>query len=415
MFGSEILDVAIGVVFVFLIVSIICSAVREGMEAWLKSRAAYLEHGIRMLLHDMEAREGGLARAFYDHPLIRSLSATQYKPGPAASTPSLLARGRGLPSYIPAQNFSLALLDIAARGPATDAVSSDPAAPAISLESVRLNVRNLGSPAIQRLVLTAIDTAEGDLEKARRSIEAWFDSGMERVSGWYKRTTGWILFWIGLAVAVVLNINAITIGDYLYRNSNAREAVVARAQIAVADTGYLSRSYQEARAELDSLRLPMGWSQGWGAPLGWLERPDSLRTDLRVWRAGNQNVSIWNDIVAPPIGWLIIAIAATMGAPFWFDLLNKFMVIRSTVKPNEKSPPEASEDRQVRPAESGRPPPTATDHGHGRRPSEPGVPTVRLTSPDPRDAESARDGCEAIAGGTATRDEDLPAASGGVA
>jgi hypothetical protein len=37
-----------------------------------------------------------------------------------------------------------------------------------------------------------------------------------------------------------------------------------------------------------------------------------------------------------------------LGAPFWFDVLNKFMVIRSTVKPYEKSPPEASEDRQNR-------------------------------------------------------------------
>jgi hypothetical protein len=35
-----------------------------------------------------------------------------------------------------------------------------------------------------------------------------------------------------------------------------------------------------------------------------------------------------------------------LGAPFWFDLLNKFMVIRSTVKPHEKSPEEGSEDKQ---------------------------------------------------------------------
>jgi hypothetical protein len=48
------------------------------------------------------------------------------------------------------------------------------------------------------------------------------------------------------------------------------------------------------------------------------------------------------------LGWLITALAVMLGAPFWFDVLNKFMVIRSTVKPYEKSPPEASEDRQNR-------------------------------------------------------------------
>ena len=65
MFGAEILDVAIGVVFVFLLVSVVCSAIREGIEAWLKTRAAYLERGIRELLHDRNGR--GLARNFYEH------------------------------------------------------------------------------------------------------------------------------------------------------------------------------------------------------------------------------------------------------------------------------------------------------------------------------------------------------------
>ena len=44
------------------------------------------------------------------------------------------------------------------------------------------------------------------------------------------------------------------------------------------------------------------------------------------------------------LGYLSVAFAATLGAPFWFDLLGKFMVIRSTVKPTEKSPDESSKD-----------------------------------------------------------------------
>lgn len=68
----------------------------------------------------------------------------------------------------------------------------------------------------------------------------------------------------------------------------------------------------------------------------------------------------------PPVGWLLTALAATLGAPFWFDVLNRIIVIRSTVKPREKSPEEGSEDgpaRRRRPraapagAESGRLPP----------------------------------------------------------
>ena len=51
---------------------------------------------------------------------------------------------------------------------------------------------------MQRAILLAIDTAEGDLQKAQANLEAWYDSTMDRVSGWYKRSTQWILFAIGL-------------------------------------------------------------------------------------------------------------------------------------------------------------------------------------------------------------------------
>jgi len=82
----------------------------------------------------------------------------------------------------------------------------------------------------------------------------------------------------------------------------------------------------------------------------------------------------WNP--APPVndvpnvlvlilGWLVTAFAATLGAPFWFDVLNKIMVIRSTVKPHEKSPEEASEDRQKPPA-----PPSPLERSGFSRPPE---------------------------------------------
>jgi hypothetical protein len=45
------------------------------------------------------------------------------------------------------------------------------------------------------------------------------------------------------------------------------------------------------------------------------------------------------------IGIAITALAISQGAPFWFDLLNKIIVIRSTVKPREKSPAQPSKDK----------------------------------------------------------------------
>jgi hypothetical protein len=68
--------------------------------------------------------------------------------------------------------------------------------------------------------------------------------------------------------------------------------------------------------------------KGLGDLIGW---PKQLADDWSILRA-----------IA---GWILTAIAISLGASFWFDLLNKLMVVRSTVKHFEKSPAEGSEDR----------------------------------------------------------------------
>jgi hypothetical protein len=91
------------------------------------------------------------------------------------------------------------------------------------------------------------------------------------------------------------------------------------------------------RQELSRLDLPIGWdnaefSAPWSPGRQWTQYP---------W---------WENILEPLLGWTMTALAISLGAPFWFDLLNKIMVIRSTVKPHEKSGEEGSEDRQPRPS-----------------------------------------------------------------
>jgi hypothetical protein len=93
MFNSGILDVVIGVVVVYLQLSLVCTAVNELVALWLGKRAKELEKGIRGLLTKPE-----LVDKFYDHPLIKGLQPDGRKP-----------------SYIPSRTFSLALMDIVRR------------------------------------------------------------------------------------------------------------------------------------------------------------------------------------------------------------------------------------------------------------------------------------------------------------
>ncbi len=374
MFGSKILDVAIGIIFLYILISILCSAVREGLEAWLKTRAAYLEHGIRELLHDKPAT--GLAQSLFNHPLVFGLFSGAYKASDATKPFGNFASSENLPSYIPAKNFALALMDMAARGPKTDEANLDKRAPAVSLDNIRSNISKLDNAPVERALLTLIDSAQGDLNLAQAKIESWFDSAMEQVSGQYKRATHLILFLIALTVAVGLNINTITIADYLYRNDAERAVLVAKATEA-AKKDPASTSYDEAKKEIKEMKLPIGWTAGWQGLNG--ESP----------RWSGAWFSTWS---AQLFGWLLTAFAATLGAPFWFDVLNKVVALRSAVKPQEKG----REDEN-------RPPSAVTPQ------PQPGT-----SAAPPLGDENKTDGCD-VAITDVTPDEDLPAAEGGVA
>jgi len=410
MFNSAILDVVIGVSFVFILVSTMCAAIREGLESWLKTRSSYLEHAIREVLHDRSGT--ALAKSFYEHPLVNSLYQGNYtpklsepKPGAAPMKPPLF--GKNLPSYIPARTFALALIDIAARGPATDAASSDPGLGKITLESLRASVGNLQNPAVQRIMLGAFDVAENNLESVIASLEGWYNGSMDRVSGWYKRTTQYIVLGIAVVVVGALNVNTFVIVDHLYRDETLRKTVVAAAQQTSEKV-----SYEEASASLQNLTLPIGWSRGWSAnPKG-----------------DDEPFEAWNDLFAPIIGLLITAVAAMLGAPFWFDVLNKMMVIRATVKPREKSQEEGSEDRaQIKSMSKDRRsdvvPAALPTPAPALGPSVAPPSSVAASRPQVAvldDDDDGHDGCdhgEAQSAGNAafTNDEELPAAQGGVA
>jgi hypothetical protein len=352
MFGSTVLDVGLGVILVFLLISFIATALREAIESWRKARAAYLEKGILELLGGSSASD--LAKSFYDHPLIYALYRGEYSPQEATSgikgfflrnaRELFMPRGRSLPTYIPAKNFAGAIIDLAVRGPFPSDYASAQTQAEVSVVTIRANAGQLTNPRLIRAVLAATDFANGDVSKVRDNLQDWFDSSMDRVSGWYKRATQVWLFGIGLLLAAILNINTFRIADGLWRDKSLRDAIAARTeamardttyQRLLVDTTYRKQDLRQAMLALTALNLPIGWS-------------DVAKKEARD-RSDAGGGSFWSFWLLAFSGYLLTAFAVTLGAPFWFDVLNKFMVIRSTVKPHEKSPEESSEDRQKAP------------------------------------------------------------------
>lgn len=384
MFGSEILDVAIGLCLIFLSVSLICTAAREGLEGILKMRSMDLERGIRELLNDPDGST--IAKSFYEHPLIYALYSGTYDPAKLKATVNPLASPgmrmsfwarRNLPSYIPASSFAGALMDIVARGAMSGTPYPSPMGQTLSVEKLRASVYTLPSDKLQRALLSAIDLAQGDLDAAKKNLESWFDSSMDRVSGWYKRRTQLFLFLLGLTVAVAMNIDAIHLTERVSRDKALRTTLVQQADKIVTPPAGVNtpnetlanlqkQSFAEVKAQLDDLGLPIGWS----SPVPQLEAACAARQPAAsAAPAGSaapctKRHSDTYTYFKMGLGWLITALAVMLGAPFWFDLLNKFMVIRATVKPHEKSPEEGSEDRAASP-------PAAPPAGSGRKKATP--------------------------------------------
>lgn len=354
----DILDVAIGTVLFFLTVSLLCSSVRELFELVLKSRGRTLERGLRELLDDPEAQI--LVRSIYQHGQIAALFRGDYDP----------AKPRALPSYIPAGHFATALLDIVARGPGT---TPYPVAPSpMTLDGLRAQAAFLPSAKVQRVVLSAIDHAAGDLAAVKANLAAWYDGSMDRVSGWYKRQTLVWLFAIGFGAAATLNLDALTVTRALMAEKDLRAAAVLHAERVVAGPAPSAsatalpapastavRTVDDTARELATIGYPVGWDAN-GCPAPQMSAQPQLvgcASPLSFGGAGgrgthesNAPLSFWLWTV---LGWIVTAVAVCVGAPTWFDLLNKFTVIRSTVKPHEKSREEGSEDRLARGGDEG--------------------------------------------------------------
>jgi hypothetical protein len=176
-FGSDILDVVIAMIFLFAVLSLIATSAREVLEGLLQTRAIHLERGIRLLLGEYTGAQT-LTRQVYRHPLIDPLFSGDY---PQALVPARFG-GDGatrvpmrsnLPAYIPARNFALALLDLAGR---PDAAKGVPAA-ALTVAGIRAQVDSLiPSASVRRMVALALDGAGDDLETARVNLERVFDA-----------------------------------------------------------------------------------------------------------------------------------------------------------------------------------------------------------------------------------------------
>jgi len=320
LFNSTILDVIIGLIFVYLLLSILCTAANEWVAALSKRRANTLIRGIEQLLTgqaltnkpppDKEASNAPptdkeasneLLNEFKTHPLIKTMF-----------------NGENPPTYLSPRNFSATLTDILS---AAHEGKSE-------FANLLSGINDLPDGKVKTSLLALLRRSDQEIDDARFVIEGWFNDAMDRVSGWYKRRTQVWTIVIAAVLTLVANADTIQITRKLWTDPVLRSAVVEEAKVrAQKPRPTVSVEYKD---EDDPTNPTVTRNEG--NELSGKER--ELLGQLIGWRSGWRENWSW----FTPLGWLLTILAISMGAPFWFDMLNKIMNVRFAGKsPDEKA------------------------------------------------------------------------------
>jgi hypothetical protein len=248
-------------------------------------------------------------------------------------TRSLWRERRSLPSYISADSFAEAVIDL---------VVPDPKGQT-TMTTIQQGIGTLPDmspfkPSLQALV----KDAEGDISRFRTSVEQWYDDHMDRVSGWYKRHVAVITLAIGAILVVLLNINALTIGRTLYTESTVNTAV---SNVAAKDTNCptptpspssaTAQTLENQQECLEDLQGQLSAAASAGLPIGWGTVRDCTEQGAQCNWLDQRGIfsrhggSGWQ-LVLVLIGFLIMIIAIVPGAQFWFGLLTMLGSLRAT-------------------------------------------------------------------------------------
>ncbi len=290
MFGSEILEVAIGIIFFYILLSLICSAINEWISRIFSLRAKNLEKAIFKLLND--SKEKKLTKEFYSHPLIEVLAEKRWL--------DKLFKKEARPSYIPKEYFPKAFLS---------ALKID------DTQAFAESIAKIQDEKIKNRMLKIVSGVSDSFEEGMKYLENWFNATMERASGWYKRKVQVILLILAIVVTGFLNADTIMISKYLLQDDAMRAAIVNLAEKVSEepvsdDTESSLAKLKELQTELQDITLPLGWS--------------NKENDIRNWPDTE------GGILVKILGLLLTAFAVSLGAPFWFDILSKFVKVRQT-------------------------------------------------------------------------------------
>lgn len=317
--GLHFLNLVIGLVFIYFLLSLICVSLQELKANYLKERSENLRKWVFDTFNGKDKNEG-LGARLWNNIIIDGMTQT----GISAS-------------YIPKEVFVSAFLDEIYYGTDDSKDESSTKEP-YDFNSILKEIKKpeVGLPkSLQRVIKQIHAESHQNLETFRMRLERWFERAMDRNAGTFKKNANRFTFYASIGVTLFLNVDTIKLAGYLYNNE------IAAAKIA----DIASANYQEIRKKsesdatnndveknseniktyvnlMNSLDIPIGWNNA-----NW----EVFREKPRV---------VISSVLTTTTGWIITIFAVSLGAPFWFDTLNKLVNLRAAGKiPNGETTP----------------------------------------------------------------------------
>jgi hypothetical protein len=318
MIQNTALDVAIGLILIYLMLSLLCTAINEHIASALKLRAHSLKLALEHIIDDVDIRE-----RFYSHGMIAAhnnaaekcesarvpvnalknllgaavgTTASAVPPGDKIASAAPPARKH--PPYISGMNFAAALIG-----------SLNPEKSTFTFDEAKNAVDGMKNSKLKSALQCALSTAKNDLDQLKKNVANWFDDSMEGLTGPYKRHLTLISIIVGAIVVVSFNADTLHVARTLWNESDVRAHVSATATATAANNQDPKVMHDTAKNINQLHPLPMGWAC------------DNKYSPCEL---GPLRF----------LGWLLTVAAVVLGAGFWFDVLSKFINIRGAgVKP----------------------------------------------------------------------------------
>jgi hypothetical protein len=241
----------------------------------------------------------------------------------------------------------------------------------LTLQRAGQAVALMADSSIKTAISAFLEQAGEDLDAFKRSLASWYNDVMNHASGWYKRNTQRILFLIAFVLCTLNNVDTVSLVSHLSTDPGLRAAAGTEARAFIDSSGSTQRastskskesqgstkpeatesdSAARYKAALEATRLPLWWTRDdWNDLL--YSRIEAEKQTEPLKTSADQSGKIDNDsaqhlkdvkespprydfspnltlILAKLTGLAISILAVSMGAPFWFDVLNKLVNVR---------------------------------------------------------------------------------------